>query len=46
MKDLPSTVQMGPQRAVVVVGISKSDVGSGNSIHAIRSSSIIEASVL
>jgi len=42
MKDMPSTVQMGPQQAVVGVGTSKSDVGSGKSMHAIRSSSIID----
>ena len=42
MKGPPSNVQMGPQRAVAGVGTSKSDVGSGKSIHAIRSSSLID----
>jgi len=32
MKDFPSNVQMGPQRAVAGVGTSKSDVGSSKSI--------------
>jgi len=32
MKDPPSKMQMGPQRAVAGVGTSKSDVGSGKGI--------------
>jgi len=40
MKDPPSKMQMRPQRAVVGGGTSKSDVGSGKGIHAIRSSSL------
>jgi hypothetical protein len=35
-------MQMGPQRAVAGVGTSNSDVGSGNSIHAVQISSLTD----
>ena len=42
MKDPPSNVQMGSQRAVLGVGTSKSDVGSNKNKHAIRSRSLTD----
>jgi len=42
MKEPPQHVQMGPQRAVAGVGTSKSDVGSGKSIHAIQCSGLAD----
>ena len=40
MKDPPSKIKMGPQRAVAGVGTPKFGVGTGKTIHAIRSSSL------
>jgi len=40
MKDPPSRMQMGPQRAVADIGNSKSDVDSSEGIHAIQLSSL------
>jgi len=42
MMDTSSSVKMGPQRALTGVGTSRSDVGCGQSIHAIRSSSLTD----
>ena len=42
MKDSPSQIRMGPQRAVAGGATFKSVVGTGKAVHAILSSSLVQ----